>query len=262
MPIKTQLPQFVLSIQHLTWISKLPCNFTGRAHSVISICHWIIYVGTQKDAVPRTSAWWAQPPAKGGKKSVPRYLLLRYFALFLENIQKLRSGDKMERAGPEVGGLAAEKAAGQTHPISPSLSLALIHTCRGEKWLIINHLSQKSPKTSPNRYAMYARKENTELINLIFIISSLFMSVWITIFAWLCISHGFFLPCLLIKQCIMSTQWCCLRHEEDESSFSFVVMIPRLLLRLSRFHYVAMIRRTWPSTHRWLFCLSASHHIY
>lgn len=48
-----QVLQFLLSIQHLTWISKLLCNFSRRAHCAISICYWIIYVGARKDAVSR-----------------------------------------------------------------------------------------------------------------------------------------------------------------------------------------------------------------
>lgn len=170
------------------------------------------------------SAWWAQPPRKERRQEISfsKSLSGQFHSvyLFLENIQKLRSGDKMERAGAEVGELAAKKAAGQqterTHPLPLSLSLALIHTHRGEKWLMINHLSQNSPITFPNQYNPHARTENRELRNKILNdLKPSFVRLNPSFSLTLCSqydSHGFFLPCLLITQFILSSQRRCLCH--------------------------------------------------
>ena len=84
--------------KNLTWISKLLCNFTRGAHSVISICHWIIYVGThkKKNAVPRICQGLLSTTTqeKGGKNSAARSIFFFWGHLFLEKKKLTESEER------------------------------------------------------------------------------------------------------------------------------------------------------------------------
>lgn len=161
-----------------------------------------------KKMLCHVSAWWAQPPRKGGKKSVSQNLCLGHFALFTRSWKTFRNWgveirwrehDRSQRIG-------CFKCSGTVDcgPIlSLPLPLALIHTPRGEKWLMT---------TFPNRYAPNARRENTELINKIWYYMKPSLACCIPILVWLCLEYGFVLLCLLVTQFILSSQWSRLCH--------------------------------------------------
>lgn len=190
-----------------------------------------------------------------GKEERNKSLKISVWAisLFTCSSKTLRNrGEKIRwrQSEAEVGELAAKKAMWQQTRTRP-LSLALIHTHRGEKWLMINHLSQNSPVTFPNRYTAHARREKTELLNKIlndlkptFVLR---LPVWIPMFAWI----SFRISPLWLLSHLPALSWrypgCC----------SSSTVLPQLdLLDLSPADDVHVILFLV------LFCLSVSHHIY